>query len=1124
MKTHTKRFKIYLLILTMFLFAGFVSLSGCGGGSYSGSGSSLSIGGKVIDGAVDNAAITVYDVTSNDLVEAGSGFTGGDGSFSITISNYNSSDYYILYVSGGTFDNNGNTTTTAPIMVGFLVPGGSPTVYISPLTTLIGELLFNSNGTLDTSLNSTQVSSILKQMLSVLSNIFNGMSGNTLSGISSSDPTQSPLFQELLTLLQDLANQIKSQTGENYNQAMDDLLKYLGNPNNQGGQQLEAALEPGGNGGYYFMNFTYTGNGGGAENIIGTLDTGDQTGLGNLEKMSPPSAGLSNIAATFSVPTNFSVWVLNAPSAAGGNGTVTKLDSTGNVKGTYTVGPDPQSIAIDSSGNIWVAGDAVLTELSSAGAVEATCYLDTGGVTDNPNYSDTNYIAIDSSNTVWVTSSLGSNYTAINEIQAGYSNSPGVGHYWENGRITSGGNFGHGAIFELNYHGSNPCSIVQNIDVEQATKGAAWGADAISIGANGYIWIISDEVGLFTENGINNIWGTYYPDALLTEFDQGGTFITQPTPSSTDYNPLGGISTDPSGNIWVEGVSNYAWQTRSYVSANLFENGSFSSQSFSLQPCSSSVNSIGIDPSGNVWTACGYGDSDVYEYKSSGSQLNKFNMATTVAGFTAISGSTAIGQLQGQIAFDPSGNAWIIGTGDNNAYGVIVINPKSGSQAFYKTSLTSPPVAIAIESYPVPTVTSVNPANSTIGVGASTTISATFSEAMDSSTINTNTFTLTDANGASVPGTVAYDSSNDTATFTPSSSLSSGITYTADITTGAESSQEIALSSTYSWSFTTAFAASGGTKTFTVGTGPMNIAIDASGNIWVTNEGGGGSVTELNLSGGLLNTFSGNNISDPVGIAIDSSGNVWVANWGSTNVTELLKSSNYSSQQTFSIGLPELNSIAIDASGNIWVTDTYGGYDDVFELLGPSYSSNNSFAVGSGGGKATGIAIDKSGNVWIAYSAYGYGSLTELLGPNYSSSNPYNDSNLKDPAEVAINSGGNVWVTNNGSSDNTVVEFPYPSYSPSTAYITGSSPTSPTGVAIDANQNVWVTNYGDGTVSEFSSGALIHSYSVGTKPTGIAIDSSGNVWVANYGDGTVTELIGVAAGPQYFPYSGPQFP
>ncbi len=103
-----------------------------------------------------------------------------------------------------------------------------------------------------------------------------------------------------------------------------------------------------------------------------------------------------------------------------------------------------------------------------------------------------------------------------------------------------------------------------------------------------------------------------------------------------------------------------------------------------------------------------------------------------------------------------------------------------------------------------PTVTSVTPANGATGVAtAGTTVTATFSEAMNQATITTSTFTLTGPSGA-VSGTVTY--SGDTATFTPSASLDYGTQYTATITTGAASSGGTALAANYTWSFTTASA------------------------------------------------------------------------------------------------------------------------------------------------------------------------------------------------------------------------------------------------------------------------------------------------------------------------------
>jgi len=103
-----------------------------------------------------------------------------------------------------------------------------------------------------------------------------------------------------------------------------------------------------------------------------------------------------------------------------------------------------------------------------------------------------------------------------------------------------------------------------------------------------------------------------------------------------------------------------------------------------------------------------------------------------------------------------------------------------------------------------PTVTATTPANAATGISISSpNVTATFSEAMTASTISGSTFTL--SNGASsVSGTVSYASGIDQATFTSSAPLAANTTYTATITTGAESSAGIALAANYAWTFTTA--------------------------------------------------------------------------------------------------------------------------------------------------------------------------------------------------------------------------------------------------------------------------------------------------------------------------------
>jgi len=102
-----------------------------------------------------------------------------------------------------------------------------------------------------------------------------------------------------------------------------------------------------------------------------------------------------------------------------------------------------------------------------------------------------------------------------------------------------------------------------------------------------------------------------------------------------------------------------------------------------------------------------------------------------------------------------------------------------------------------------PTVTSTTPANGASTVPINTQVAAAFSVPMNPSSINATTFTLQAQGGGNVAGTVNYNATTQTATFTPSASLSSGTSYTAMLTTGITSSTGQALAANYSWTFTT---------------------------------------------------------------------------------------------------------------------------------------------------------------------------------------------------------------------------------------------------------------------------------------------------------------------------------
>ncbi|HAM50963.1 MAG TPA: hypothetical protein DCP92_09850, partial [Nitrospiraceae bacterium] len=139
--------------------------------------------------------------------------------------------------------------------------------------------------------------------------------------------------------------------------------------------------------------------------------------------------------------------------------------------------------------------------------------------------------------------------------------------------------------------------------------------------------------------------------------------------------------------------------------------------------------------------------------------------------------------------------------------------------------------------------------------------------------------------------------------------------------------------------------------TFPVGTNPTSIAIDASGNAWITNFGSN-NVSVLSSTGTLLNTIAVG--TGPVSIAIDDvsviepdgsigfSGNVWVVNNGSNNVTELSPSGTVLG--TFAVG-NGARGIFIDGGRTVWVVNRG---DNTVTGLSPSGAVLVTYTVGNG--------------------------------------------------------------------------------------------------------------------------------------------------------------------------------
>src|SRR3984885_14838547 len=180
-----------------------------------------------------------------------------------------------------------------------------------------------------------------------------------------------------------------------------------------------------------------------------------------------------------------------------------------------------------------------------------------------------------------------------------------------------------------------------------------------------------------------------------------------------------------------------------------------------------------------------------------------FTLAVT-AGGAAVTGTVTYVAATNTAMFAPTGNllpstqytATITTAAQSAAAGNGLANTFMWS---FTTGLTADLTA--------PTIIVTNPASGDGSVPTNQKIIATFSKAMDSSTITaagTFTVAVAGAGGANVPGTVSY--AGNSATFTPSAPLTADTDYTATITNAALDLSGNALAAgavPNPWSFTT---------------------------------------------------------------------------------------------------------------------------------------------------------------------------------------------------------------------------------------------------------------------------------------------------------------------------------
>ncbi|HLK47056.1 MAG TPA: IPT/TIG domain-containing protein [Bryobacteraceae bacterium] len=260
---------------------------------------------------------------------------------------------------------------------------------------------------------------------------------------------------------------------------------------------------------------------------------------------------------------------------------------------------------------------------------------------------------------------------------------------------------------------------------------------------------------------------------------------------------------------------------------------------------------------------------------------------------------------------------------------------------------------------------------------------------------------------------------------------------------------------------------SGGAATAAQIRTPCGLAVDGSGNLFLSDTGnheikkvasGGGTITTI--AGNGTGGFAGNNhpgsqaqFDNPTGLVLDGAGNLYIAD-SSNHVVRLITPGTTGTVQAFAgnntagylgdggpAGAAELDNptgLAIDAAGNIYVADANSG---VIRKVTPGGGSISTVA-GTGsngysgdGGKATqamlnhphGVAVDAAGNIYIADTLNSRirmvtpdGSIRTIAGVGgigYSGdSGDATRAALNFPTALAVDAAGNVYVADTQNS------------------------------------------------------------------------------------------------------------
>lgn len=180
-----------------------------------------------------------------------------------------------------------------------------------------------------------------------------------------------------------------------------------------------------------------------------------------------------------------------------------------------------------------------------------------------------------------------------------------------------------------------------------------------------------------------------------------------------------------------------------------------------------------------------------------------------------------------------------------------------------------------------PTIESLNPSESATDVVRNKVISVTFNEAMDASSIHSNTFSLKQGT-TSISGSIQY--TNKIASFIPNSTLESNTTYSATITSEVSDIAGNALTSSKEWDFTT--GTKSGLSVVTLGSSNQYVILAKTA---INNSPTSAITGDMGISPAATTFITGFGLTDATGYATSPqvTGKVYAADMASPTNTNL---------------------------------------------------------------------------------------------------------------------------------------------------------------------------------------------------------------------------------------------